>query len=170
MFATQPCAVVGLLVPNRMSGLISPTKRRSAAASGAEKMRCRTSRYPAILPSTMPWRSPVSTLIAVPIRSSPAFAGEGDHAKHGGGGTSAPGEPLHQPSAGRPPPAIRGRIKLRLRARERGQRGSSRRQRRRGGLERRRVRAAASGRLLAARRILAFAAPVPAQRFLDLAD
>ncbi len=45
-----------------------------------------------------------------PHRSSPAFAGEGDHAKHGGGATSGPKRPLHQPSAGPPPPESRGRI------------------------------------------------------------
>src|SRR5687768_15406318 len=38
-------------------------------------------------------------------KSSPAFAGEGDHAQHGGGACGA-GEPLHRTSCGPPPREI----------------------------------------------------------------
>jgi len=57
---------------------------------------------------------PVGTLIeqecAVrsPAKSSPAFAGEGDHAKHGGGASSAARGPSTG-FAGPPPPESRGR-------------------------------------------------------------
>jgi cytochrome c-type biogenesis protein CcmF len=43
------------------------------------------------------------------LNSSPAFAGEGDHAKHGGGALSDSKEPLHRPSGGPPPREIAGR-------------------------------------------------------------
>jgi hypothetical protein len=43
------------------------------------------------------------------LNSSPAFAGEGDRTKCGGGVLSESEEPLHQPPAGPPPPEIRGR-------------------------------------------------------------
>jgi cytochrome c-type biogenesis protein CcmF len=46
---------------------------------------------------------------AVALNSSPAFAGEGDQAKPGGGGLPASEEPLHRASRGPPPPEIRGR-------------------------------------------------------------
>src|SRR3954470_19051944 len=44
--------------------------------------------------------------------SSPAFAGEGDQAKPGGGVLPAPKEPLHRAARGPPPPEIRGRNSL----------------------------------------------------------
>jgi len=43
------------------------------------------------------------------LKSSPAFAGEGDQAKPGGGVLLHPEEPLHHASRGPPPPEIRGR-------------------------------------------------------------
>jgi ubiquinone/menaquinone biosynthesis C-methylase UbiE len=43
-------------------------------------------------------------------KSSPAFAGEGDHAKHGGGVLRSREEPLHRATRGPPPPRNRGRI------------------------------------------------------------
>src|SRR4051812_1447174 len=43
------------------------------------------------------------------LNSSPAFAGEGDQAKPGGGVLPASEEPLHHASRGPPPPGIRGR-------------------------------------------------------------
>jgi cytochrome c-type biogenesis protein CcmF len=43
------------------------------------------------------------------LRSSPAFAGEGDQAKPGGGALSDSEVPLHHASRGPPPPEIRGR-------------------------------------------------------------
>ncbi|HMJ93364.1 MAG TPA: error-prone DNA polymerase [Allosphingosinicella sp.] len=46
--------------------------------------------------------------------SSPAFAGEGDHAQHGGG-DSLGAKPLHRPSDGPPPLEIEGRNRLPLR-------------------------------------------------------
>ena len=44
-----------------------------------------------------------------PPQSSPAFAGEGDHPKGGGGAPCDSEEPLHRASRGPPPPEIRGR-------------------------------------------------------------
>ena len=41
-------------------------------------------------------------------RSSPSSLGEGDHAKHGGGAEGEGATPLHQPSAGPPPPGKPG--------------------------------------------------------------
>jgi cytochrome c-type biogenesis protein CcmF len=43
------------------------------------------------------------------LNSSPAFAGEGDQAKPGGGVLPEPEEPLHRTSCGPPPPEMRGR-------------------------------------------------------------
>jgi 5-oxoprolinase (ATP-hydrolysing) len=48
----------------------------------------------------------IETAIVEAISSSPAFAGAGDHAQHGGG-VSAP-LPLHHPSGGSPPHAAHG--------------------------------------------------------------
>jgi len=47
--------------------------------------------------------------VAALINSSPAFAGEGDQAKPGGGAFSDSEEPLHHATRGPPPPEIRGR-------------------------------------------------------------
>jgi cytochrome c-type biogenesis protein CcmF len=47
--------------------------------------------------------------IAALLNSSPAFAGEGDHAKHGGGALAESEEPLHRASGGAPPREIAGR-------------------------------------------------------------
>jgi len=45
------------------------------------------------------------------LSSSPAFAGEGDQAKPGGGALLALKKPLHRASRGPPPPENRGRRK-----------------------------------------------------------
>ncbi|HEX8468417.1 MAG TPA: sugar transferase [Allosphingosinicella sp.] len=45
----------------------------------------------------------------VPSKSSPAFAGKGDHAKHGGGALTESEKPLHRAPRGPPPPESRGR-------------------------------------------------------------
>jgi cytochrome c-type biogenesis protein CcmF len=47
--------------------------------------------------------------IAALLGSSPAFAGEGDHAKHGGGSLPDSEEPLHRASRNPPPREISGR-------------------------------------------------------------
>ncbi|HEX8308539.1 MAG TPA: heme lyase CcmF/NrfE family subunit [Allosphingosinicella sp.] len=47
--------------------------------------------------------------VAALLNSSPAFAGEGDHAKHGGGALSDSEEPLHHAPRGPPPREIAGR-------------------------------------------------------------